>query len=99
MANDVGEEQEKANLDAATVAYPPPKVDDNGVTTFEQDFKQAGHYVGIVMPAFFGICAASARESPRPRRGRFIPLSWKRSKKSKPPAVGADRSSGAELSA
>ena len=49
MANDVGEEQEKANLDAATVAYPPPKVDDNGVTTFEQDFKQAGHYVGIVI--------------------------------------------------
>ena len=48
VVKDVGEEQEKANLDAATVAYLPPKVYHNGTMTFEHDFKQAGHYVGIV---------------------------------------------------
>ena len=31
-----------------TVAYLPPKVYHNGAMTFEHDFKQAGHYVGIV---------------------------------------------------
>ena len=31
-----------------TVAYLPPKVYHNGTMTFEHDFKQAGHYVGIV---------------------------------------------------
>ena len=41
-------EQENANLDAVTVAYLPPKVYHNGTMTFEHDFKQAGHYVGIV---------------------------------------------------
>jgi len=48
VVKDVGEEQEKANLDAVTDAYLPPKVYHNGTMTFEHDFKQAGHYVGIV---------------------------------------------------
>jgi len=45
---DVGEEQEKANLEAATEFYLPPKVYRNGTMTFEHDFKKAGYYVGIV---------------------------------------------------
>ncbi|MGD9541894.1 hypothetical protein [Methylocystis sp.] len=48
IVKDVGEEKEKANLDAITVAYIAPKVYRNGAMTFEHDFKQAGHYVGIV---------------------------------------------------
>ncbi len=48
VVKDVGEEREKANLDAVTVAYIEPKVYRNGTMTFEHDFKDAGHYVGIV---------------------------------------------------
>lgn len=48
VVKDVGEEREKANLDALTVAYVEPKVYRNGTMTFEHDFKDAGHYVGIV---------------------------------------------------
>ncbi len=48
IVKDVGEEQEKANLDAATEFYLAPKVYRNGTMTFEHDFKKAGHYVGIV---------------------------------------------------
>jgi len=48
IVKDVGEEQEKANLEAATEFYLPPKVYRNGTMTFEHDFKKAGHYVGIV---------------------------------------------------
>lgn len=35
-------------LDAITVAFREPKVYHNGTMTFEHDFKDAGHYVGIV---------------------------------------------------
>lgn len=48
VVKDVGEAQEKANIDAVTVAYYPPKVYHNGTMTFEHDFKDAGRYVGIV---------------------------------------------------
>ena len=48
VVKDVGEEKEKANVDAVTVAYYPPKVYRNGTMTFEHDFKEAGKYVGIV---------------------------------------------------
>ncbi|MGD9544763.1 MAG: hypothetical protein AB7F41_07005 [Methylocystis sp.] len=48
VVKDVGEEKEKADIDAATVAYYPPKVYRNGTMTFEHDFKEAGRYVGIV---------------------------------------------------
>lgn len=48
VVKDVGEEKEKANLDAVTVAYLEPKVYRNGTMTFEHDFKSAGRYVGIV---------------------------------------------------
>ena len=48
MIKDVGEQQEKANIEGATVAYLPPKVYRNGTMTFEHDFKDAGRYVGIV---------------------------------------------------
>ena len=45
---DASEEQEKANLEATTEFYLPPKVYRNGTMTFEHDFKKAGYYVGIV---------------------------------------------------
>ena len=48
VVKDVGEDKEKANIDAVTVAYIPPKVYRNGTMTFEHDFKAAGRYVGIV---------------------------------------------------
>jgi len=48
VVKDVGEEKEKANIDAVTVAYYPPKVYRNGTMTFEHDFKEPGKYVGIV---------------------------------------------------
>lgn len=48
VVKDVGEEKEKANIDAVTVAYLAPKVYRNGTMTFEHNFKDAGHYVGIV---------------------------------------------------
>lgn len=48
VVKDVGEEKEKANLDEVTVANVAPKVWRNGTLTFEHDFKEAGHYVGIV---------------------------------------------------
>jgi hypothetical protein len=51
VVKDVGEEKEKANIDAVTVAYLPPKVYRNGTLTFEHDFKDAGRYVGIVTVA------------------------------------------------
>jgi len=43
-----GEANEKGDLKAATVAFVEPKVYRNGIMTFEHDFKDAGHYVGIV---------------------------------------------------
>lgn len=43
-----GEANEKGDLTAATVAKLEPKVYRNGIMTFEHDFKDAGHYVGIV---------------------------------------------------
>lgn len=48
IIKDVGEEKEKGNLDAITVAYREPKVYHNGTLTFEHDFKDAGRYIGIV---------------------------------------------------
>jgi hypothetical protein len=51
VVKDVGGEREKANIDAVTVAYFPPKVYHNGTMTFEHDFKDAGRYVGIVTVA------------------------------------------------
>jgi hypothetical protein len=48
VVKDVGEEKEKADIDAVTVAYLTPKVYRNGTMTFEHDFKDAGRYVGIV---------------------------------------------------
>jgi hypothetical protein len=48
IVKDVGEEKEKANLDAVTVLNLEPKVYRNGIMTFEHDFKDAGRYVGIV---------------------------------------------------
>jgi hypothetical protein len=51
VVKDVGEEKEKQNLDAVTVAYYPPKVYPNGIMTFEHNFKDAGRYVGIVTVA------------------------------------------------
>lgn len=48
IVKDVGEEKEKANLNAVTVAFIEPKVYRNGTMTFEHDFKDAGRYVGIV---------------------------------------------------
>ena len=41
VVKDVGEEKEKANLDAITVAYIEPKVYRNGTMTFEHDFKDS----------------------------------------------------------
>ena len=51
VVKDVGEEKEKQNIDAVTVAYYPPKVYRNGIMTFEHDFKAPGRYVGIVTVA------------------------------------------------
>jgi hypothetical protein len=51
VVKDIGEEQEKANIDAVTVAYFPPKVYHNGTMTFEHNFRDAGRYVGIVTVA------------------------------------------------
>jgi hypothetical protein len=51
VVKDVGEQKEKENLDAVTIAFVPPKVYRNGTLTFEHDFKEAGHYVGIVTVA------------------------------------------------
>ena len=51
VVKDVGEEREKANIDALTVAYFPPRVYHNGIMTFEHDFKDAGRYVGVVTVA------------------------------------------------
>jgi len=48
VVKDVGEAKEKANLDAVTLVNIEPKVYRNGTMTFEHDFKEAGHYVGIV---------------------------------------------------
>lgn len=43
-----GEANEKGDLTAATVFKMEPKVYRNGIMTFEHDFKESGHYVGIV---------------------------------------------------
>jgi hypothetical protein len=51
VVKDVGDEKEKQNLDAVTVAYYPPKVYPNGIMTFEHNFRDAGRYVGIVTVA------------------------------------------------
>lgn len=48
VIKDVGAEKEKADIEAATVFYRAPKVYQNGSMTFEHDFKEPGHYVGIV---------------------------------------------------
>ncbi|WP_435072741.1 hypothetical protein [Methylocystis bryophila] len=48
VIKDVGAEREKADIEAATVFYRAPKVYQNGSMTFEHDFKEPGHYVGIV---------------------------------------------------
>ena len=48
IIRDVGPEQEKAGLDAITVASVEPKIYRNGTLTFEHNFKDAGHYVSIV---------------------------------------------------
>ncbi len=48
IVKDVGEEKEKANIDAVTVANYAPKVYRNGIMSIEHDFKDAGRYVGIV---------------------------------------------------
>ena len=48
VIRDLGDEKEKADLDAATVFYRAPKVYQNGSMTFEHDFKEPGRYVGIV---------------------------------------------------
>jgi hypothetical protein len=48
VIKDVGEEKEKADIDAVTVFYRAPKVYQNGSMTFEHDFKEPGRYVGIV---------------------------------------------------
>ena len=48
VVKDVGEEREKANIEAATVAFYPPKVYRNGTMSFEHDFKEPGKYIGIV---------------------------------------------------
>lgn len=48
VIKDVGEEKEKADIEAATVFSRPPKVYQNGSMTFEHDFKEPGHYVAIV---------------------------------------------------
>lgn len=48
VIKDAGEAKEKGNLDAITVAYREPKVYHNGTMTFEHDFKDAGHYIGVV---------------------------------------------------
>ena len=51
VVKDTGEEREKANIEAVTVAYYPPKIYHNGTMTFEHNFKDAGRYVGIVTVA------------------------------------------------
>lgn len=43
-----GEANEKGDLKNATVLFIEPKVYRNGIMTFEHDFKDAGHYVGLV---------------------------------------------------
>jgi hypothetical protein len=48
VVKDVGEEKEKGNLDAITVAFREPKIYHNGTLTFEHDFKDAGRYAAIV---------------------------------------------------
>ena len=48
VIKDVGAEQEKADIEGATVFSRPPKVYQNGSMTFEHDFKEPGHYVAIV---------------------------------------------------
>jgi hypothetical protein len=51
VVKDIGQDKEKENIDAVTVAYLAPRVYRNGTLTFEHDFKEAGHYVGIVTVA------------------------------------------------
>ena len=48
VIKDVGAEQEKADIEGATVFSRPPKVYQNGSMTFEHDFKELGRYVAIV---------------------------------------------------
>ncbi len=48
IVKDVGEANEKANLDAITILNMEPKVYRNGVLTLEHDFRDAGHYVALV---------------------------------------------------
>lgn len=48
VVKDVGETNEKSNLDAITVVNIEPKVYRNGILTFEHNFKDAGHYVALV---------------------------------------------------
>lgn len=48
IVKDVGEANEKANLDAITILNMEPKVYRNGILTLEHDFRDAGHYVALV---------------------------------------------------
>lgn len=48
IVKDVGEANEKANLDAITIVNMEPKVYRNGILTLEHDFRDAGHYVALV---------------------------------------------------
>jgi len=48
VIKDVGEEKEKADIEAATVFSRTPKVYQNGSMTFEHDFREPGRYVAIV---------------------------------------------------
>ena len=48
VVKDVGETNEKSNLDAITVVNIEPKVYRNGILTFEHNFKDAGRYVALV---------------------------------------------------
>ncbi|GLI92184.1 hypothetical protein [Methylocystis echinoides] len=49
IVKDVGGlDKEGADLEAATVAYQPPKVYPTGTVNFEHNFKEGGYFVGIV---------------------------------------------------
>lgn len=49
IVKDLGsEEKENADIEAATVAYRPPRTYPTGTINFEHDFREAGYFVGIV---------------------------------------------------
>lgn len=51
IIKDAGEEKEKADIDAVTEFYAPPKLHRNATMTFEHDFKKTGGYVAIITVA------------------------------------------------